>query len=304
MFPNHMDIQLLILKFIDYSTFMRGHTKDTIRKYRGTVRYYCKFSGIQSIREVNNKNVREFFIYGRVQKNWSARTFVTYYHDLIVFFRWCVTNGYLSENPIIGIELPKLEKRLPQVVTRQGAMKLLEIIYNYPYDYKYLRYRNHAIFATFIFAGLRKSELLNLKFSDVDIANLSIFVRQGKGSKDRILPISFALAQSLKAYLIERQRLGKTCEYFFASLNRNSGFTEIGLKRLVVKIREASGIFFTAHTLRHTFATLMIESGCDIFNLSVMMGHSDIKTTSIYLHSTVEFLRSKINNHPLNNLVP
>ena len=71
-------------------------------------------------------------------------------------------------------------------LTKQDALKLLEVVYNYPYDYKYLRYRNHAIFSTFIFAGLRKKELLNLRFTDVDMENLTIFVNQGKGSKDRI----------------------------------------------------------------------------------------------------------------------
>lgn len=182
-------------------------------------------------------------------------------------------------------------------------MKLLEIVYNYPYDYKYLRYRNHAIFATFIFAGLRKTELLNLKYADVDIANLTIFINQGKGAKDRIIPMSYTLAESLKRYLEERKRLSKTCDQFFASLNRNSGFTDIGLKRLVIKMRTASGLTFTIHKLRHTFATLMLEGGCDIYSLSRMMGHSDIKTTTIYLSASAEHLRSQVGKHPLNDLV-
>ena len=182
-------------------------------------------------------------------------------------------------------------------------MKLLEIVYNYPYDYKFLRYRNHAIFSMFMFAGLRKTELLNLKFTDVDITNLSIFVNQGKGNKDRIIPMSYTLAESLKRYLVERTRLGKTCINFFASLNRNCGFTEIGLTRLIIKMRLASGIVFTAHKLRHTFATLMLEGGCDIYSLSKMMGHSDIKTTTIYLSASAEHLRSQVGKHPLNDLV-
>jgi site-specific recombinase XerD len=112
----------------------------------------------------------------------------------------------------------------------------------------------------------------------------------------------YQLAENLKKYLTERTRLNKTCPEFFASLNRNKGFTDIGLKRLTDGIRRAAGIQFTIHKLRHTFATLMLEGGCDIFSLSKMMGHSDIKTTTIYLAASAEHLRSQITKHPLNNL--
>ena len=201
------------------------------------------------------------------------------------------------------IEIPKLEKRLPPKLTKQDATKLLEIVYNYPYDYKYLRYRNHAIFATFIFAGIRRKELVKLKVTDVDLENLTIFINQGKGSKDRIIPMCYTLAASLKRYLEERKRLKKTCAEFFVSLNRDVGFTESGLKRLTEHMRKASKIDFTIHKLRHTFATLMLEGGCDIYSLSKMMGHDNIKTTTIYLAASAEHLRSQITKHPLNNLI-
>ncbi|NBS69432.1 hypothetical protein EBT31_11045, partial [bacterium] len=175
----------------------------------------------------------------------------------------------------------------------------LETAANMPYPYKFLKYRNHAIFATFLYTGLRKQELLGLKFSDVDLENRSIFVRQGKGSKDRIVPMGGALAMILDRYLLERRRLNKSCPEFFTSLNRNVGFTGTGLKRLVEKMNQASGIKFSAHKLRHSFATMMLEGGCDIYSLSRMMGHSDIKTTTIYLAATAEHLRGQIIKHPL-----
>jgi site-specific recombinase XerD len=114
--------------------------------------------------------------------------------------------------------------------------------------------------------------------------------------------MSFTLAQSLKQYAEERKRLRKTCPEFFVSLNRDVGFTESGLKRLVEKMSEVSRIPFTIHKLRHTFATLMLEGGCDIYSLSRMMGHSDIKTTTIYLAASAEHLRSQIGKHPLNDM--
>src|SRR3989339_1772714 len=151
------------------------------------------------------------------------------------------------------------------------------------------------------FAGLRKKELLKLKYTDVDIENLSIFINQGKGSKDRVVPMSYTLAQSLKRYVEERRRLNKTCPEFFTSLNRNVGYTNSGLKRLVEQMKKVSKISFTIHKLRHTFATLMLEGGCDIFSLSKMMGHSDIKTTTIYLAASAEHLRSQMTKHPMDS---
>lgn len=298
-----MDIELLARKFYEYSQYMRGYSKETITRYKRIIEFYCRFAQLKNIEDITNENLRELFINGRIHRNWRPRTFIVYYHSLTVFFKWCVANHYLATNPIIGIELPKVEKRLPTQLNKQDALKLLEVIYNYPYDSPFLRYRNHAMFSMFVFAGLRKSELLKLKFTDVDVTNLSIFVNQGKGSKDRIVPMSFTLAQTLRRYLEERKRLGKTCPEFFASLHQNIGFTNDGLKHLVVAVRKATGLRFTVHKLRHTFATLMLEGGCDIYSLSRMMGHSDISTTTIYLSASAEHLRLQVGKHPLNDLV-
>lgn len=297
-----MDIDLLTRKFYEYSSYIRGYSKPTIIRYRQTINYYCHFAGITEIGQVNGQNIRELFLHGRVERKWRPNTFICYHKSLSVFFQWCIQNGHMQNNPVADIEIPKLEKRLPPKLTKQDALRLLEVVYNYPYDYKYLRYRNHAIFSTFIFAGLRKKELLNLRFTDVDLQNLTIFVNQGKGHKDRIIPMSYTLAQTLKRYVEERKRLRKTCPEFFASLNRDLGFTESGLKLLVEKMARVSRISFTIHKLRHTFATLMLEGGCDIYSLSRMMGHSDIKTTTIYLAASAEHLRSQIGKHPLNDM--
>lgn len=297
-----MDIEIAAHKFYDHSLYIRGYSKDTIKRYRQIINFFCRFAKIDKLEQINEYNTRDLFITGRVQREWKSNTFIVYHKTLLVFFRWCVDNGYMEKNYVEDIEIPKLEKRLPPKLTKQQSLMLLEIVYNYPYDYKFLRYRNHAIFSMFIYAGIRKKELLNLKFTDVDIENLTIFINQGKGSKDRVVPISYTLAQTLKRYLEERKRLNKTCSEFFVSLNRNKGFTDSGLKRLVQKIQQASGIKFTIHKLRHTFATLMLEGGCDIYSLSRMMGHSDIKTTTIYLAASAEHLRAQIGKHPLNDL--
>jgi site-specific recombinase XerD len=295
-----MDLDLATRKFYDYSLFMRGYSAATISRYDRVIKVYKKYANLIQVQDINETNLKGLFIHGRTNLSWKAGTFITYHRSLSVFVAWCVKNGYLPSNPVKDIELPKLEKRLPTKLTKQDAFKLLEVVYNFPYDYQFLRHRNLAIFSMLLFVGLRRSELIKLKYTDVDTDNHTIFIRQGKGNKDRIIPMSFTLAQNLRGYIVERKRLNKTCPEFFTSLNRNMGFTWSGLKRLVEKISKASGVKFTLHTLRHSFATLMLEGGCDIYSLSKMMGHSNITTTTIYLSASVEHLRGQITKHPLN----
>jgi site-specific recombinase XerD len=298
-----MDIKILCEKFCDFSVSIRGYSKATIRRYEYVINCFCKFTGTNDLNAVSERMIRDLFFYGRSRRKWTVHTYIVYRNTLMVFFTWCVNNGYMQKNPVADIEIPKAEKKLPAKLTKSDALRLLEIVYNYPYESKFLRCRNHAIFSTFIFAGVRKQELLSLKYTDVDTENLTIFVRQGKGNKDRVLPISYTLAQSLKRYSDERRKLSKTCPEFFVSSNRNQGYTNSGLKRLVTQLSKASGITFTVHKLRHTFATLMLEGGCDIYSLSKMMGHSDIKTTTIYLSASVEHLRMEMTKHPMNETV-
>jgi len=290
----------LLSRFCEHSLLMKGYTKATLSRYRSNVRLFSKRTGINTIESVTKNVIKSFFLDGRSRYAWSAATFITYYKTLKVFFRWCRKENYLAEDLLEDIEKPKLEKKIPLRLNQHDAMRLLEVVYNYPYDYPYLRYRNHAIFATFIFAGLRKKELLNLKYADVDFENRSIFVRQGKGNKDRIIPMCARLAEILERYVSERHRLKKCCPEFFASLNHNQGLTEDGWRHLLELAVDAFGVKFSAHKLRHTFATLMLEGGCDIYSLSKMMGHSDISTTTIYLTASAEHLRGQMLKHPLN----
>ena len=163
-----------------------------------------------------------------------------------------------------------------------------------------MRARNHAVLATFLYTGLRKKELLRLRFLDVDLTNLSIFVYRGKGGKDRSVPICQSLAEILSVYMKERQHIRRTCPEFFTSFTHNMGMCDSALRRVIARLREASGIGFSAHRLRHAFATLMLEGGCDIYSLSRMLGHSDISTTTIYLAASAEHLRAQMMKHPLN----
>lgn len=296
-----MNIQTAAQQFYDHSLYFRGYSKATIKRYYQAINYFCNFTAFTELEQISNTSVREMFFDGRLRKHWKPASFISYQKSLSVFFKWCQEQKYLKENPIADLEAPKLERRLPVNLSKQDAFKLLESIYNFPYDSKFIRLRNHAVFSTLIFAGLRKQEILQLRYTDVDFDTKTLFIHQGKGKKDRVVPISSVLAVSLDRYLVERKKKNITCIHFFASSFQNRGISNTTLVRMVDKVRKYSSIPFSAHKLRHTFATLMMQGGCDIYSLSKMMGHEDIRTTTIYLYASTEHLRSQIFKHPLNS---
>jgi site-specific recombinase XerD len=299
-----MDITHIINLFLDYSKYHRGYSPLTLRRYRLTVQAFCNQQATESVQQITEDTVRSYLHYGRTQLQWQVGTFILYHGVLVVFCRWCMRNSYLEKNPAKEIEVPKPEKRIKPKLTKQEAMRLLDVVYNLPHKNVFSRCRDHAIFATFLYTGLRQSELLNLRLADVDLENFTIFISQGKGRKDRIIPISTPLSHILTRYLAERRKKGRLCPQFFTSRVRQGGLSLNDLCRLIEMVKKASGIYFSSHRLRHTFATLMLEGGCDLHSLSKMMGHTDIKTTTIYLGATAEHLRAQMMKHPLNITVP
>lgn len=293
-------IQELLPEFRSISLHLRGLSPVTVKRMCENVAFFSRQTGIQYPTDIHLKNLQEFFLMGRKERSWSSRTFRTYYMSLRVFFRWLISEGYMAKNYTDAIQIPKLEKLLPKALTEQQALHLLELVYNFPYEHEFQRIRNHTIMACYIFLGLRKNELLRLTLADINLIEGMVFIRQGKGSKDRMVPITKQLSSILENYLRERRTLNYTNLSLFVSVKRDARLTAYGLKHIVDKIKKKTGYAFTIPQLRHTFATLMAQGGCDLASLAEMMGHSDIKTTSIYIHIAANHLRSEIQKHPLN----
>lgn len=297
----NMNIHQLHASFCEEARLIKNYTPATIKWYTSTLAAYLKHQPqVTELHEVTPDSLRDFLYHGRLKRLWTADTFLNHYKGLKSFLKWCTKRGYITVNPIDSIEKPKLEKKLPKRISKQDALKLLEYAFHQPRFYRFQRYRDRAVFAVMIFAGLRSKEVLGLKMNDVDLENNIITVVGGKGGKDRMVPVCSTLKVILEEFKNDRSRLGKEETQFFCRLRGEGPFTVNGLKKVVEVLRARSKVNFSPHKLRHTFATMMLEGGCDIFTLSKMLGHSDIKTTTIYLSASVKHMQEQIMKHPLN----
>jgi len=250
--------------------------------------------------QLNRPLVEQWFFDGRLNKKWGPVTFLHRHKHLNQFFSWLVKQELLVKNPAFDIEKPKLEHKLPRTISKEQAILILDTAYHSKYTYTFERYRNRAIIGIMILAGLRRNEVINLKLNDVSLETNTIFINQGKGHKDRMVPINFKLHEILEEYLKDRARLKKTTINFFSAAQYDEPIGIHAISLLIEKLRKKTKVNFSAHTLRHGFARLMLEGGCDIYTLSKMMGHNKITTTTIYLSCSNQQMSKSIEMHALN----
>ena len=150
-------------------------------------------------------------------------------------------------------------------------------------------------------AGLRLSEVINLKSQDVDLVNKAITVRNGKWGKDRMIPINARLNYYLQEYYRWRNCKHTNTAHFFLAICRSQPLCARGVQTICRKVRTSSGVSFSPQVLRHTFATLTYEGSKDIYAVSGMLGHSNIKTTQIYAHLSLQSMRDSADRHVLND---
>lgn len=235
----------------------------------------------QSLKSIQTINIREFLYQRKQQRMWTNKTFRNNRQYLKSFFNYCVRENYISINPVEKIEKPKIPKQLPRCLNKQQINTLLLQSDCYQWYNSLEEKRNQAIIRTFLFTGIRLNELLKLKTIAINFDESEIIIHQGKGRKDRIVPIHPNLLPYLKVYY--RTKRKKPTEYFFASIRSGKPLTEKNLYRIIIKLRRACKFHFTPHQLRHTFGKLSIEANLNPFKLQAIMGHSSISTTQIYI---------------------
>ncbi|RMD67611.1 recombinase XerC [Candidatus Pacearchaeota archaeon] len=249
---------------------LRGFSPMTIRNYTFFVRKFLENAG-KPAAELDESDVRLFL--ANLVDTKSRSTLMLASASLKFFF-----NEILGKR-IEGLPTPKREKKLPEVLTREEVQALLNAV---------KRKKSRLIISMLYSTGMRVSELVNLKVEDLNLSERSGWVRAGKGAKDRLFVLSDALAEELEQYLKERN---KSNGYVFSD---DKPLTPRNVQKIIKKARVKAGINkkVTPHTLRHSFATHLLEQGTDIRVIQTLLGHSSLTTTQIYTHISREQLKS------------
>lgn len=295
-----LSLPQLAEQYMQYCLVIRNYSKATILGYKSTFKLFFEETTLQYPEDLNFRDLEQWFFNGRLNRKWGPVTFRSHLKHLNTFMKWLIKKGYVAENYLNEIEKPRMEHKIPRTLTKEEAQRLLEYSFNMRYMYRSQKYRNRAIIGIMLLAGLRRGEVMRLKLNEVSIEESTIFISQSKGKKDRMIPMCSKLKLILAAYIKERERLKKQCEYFFVSIQKDNPIEERCIQNMITKIRKRTKIYFSAHTLRHAFARLMLEGGCDIYTLSKLMGHSKITTTTIYLSCSNQQMSKSVEMHALN----
>ena len=288
----------------DFEHFLkieRGLSENTILNYRFDVSKlvnYLEENKINvSAKDIDKYSMQEFLF--QLSKTKNPRTQSRIISGLRSFFDYLVFENYRLDNPMEQIETPKIGRKLPDTLSVKEIDRIIAAI-----DLNnYLGYRNLTIIEMLYSCGLRVSELINLKLSDLFIEEDFIKVT-GKGNKQRFVPIGLNTQKLIQSYLKIHRPLIKisTSDSDTIFLNRNGKkLTRAMIFTIVKKIKNKAGIKknVSPHTFRHSFATHLLENGADLRSIQMMMGHESITTTEIYMHLDKSYLKKVMNTfHP------
>jgi len=250
---------------------LRGFSPVTIRNYAFFVEKFLNKTK-KPVEELNEEDVKAYL--AELFDTKSKNTIMLALASLKFFYQEILKKDFAQ------IKIPKKEKKLPEVLTKEEVKRLIESTDNE---------KTRLIVSMLYSSGLRVSELVNLKVNDLNLDERIGWVRKGKGSKDRIFTISESLATNLKEFLKEKNNI-----YVFS---KDKPLTTRNIQKIIASLRAKAGINkkITPHTLRHSFATHLLENGVDIRKIQFLLGHSSLNTTQIYAHVSQEEIK-KIKN--------
>ena len=281
-----MKIDTAVNDFINYCIFEKGLSDKTRESYQNDLDVYMEFlvnKGCLNVSDIRDEDIREFL---KVRSEKEKTTTIA--HNLTViknFHEYLVKEGLVKKDASEFIERPKLRKSLPKTLSMEDVDKLLDIELKTVFDY-----RNKAMLELMYGTGLRVSELVNLTVNDLDFNNCLIRV-MGKGSKEREIPLGEYSIYYLGLYLEKRESMlkNRSCDKLFLN-NHGLGMTRQGFFKNLKELLRFKGLNedVSPHTLRHSFATHLLNRGADLRSIQEMLGHSDISTTKIYTHVSDE----------------
>jgi site-specific recombinase XerD len=295
-------LDTLYEEFLDFMLAEKNASDMTIESYSRDYKVLVEFLESNkidlSIDNLTTQVLRRYINFMKKDKNYSSTTLNRKINSLRSFAKFLVINEYMDINFMDRITAPKKEKKLPKVMTEQELEKFLGVILKHSKDNGL---RDRIIFSLYAASGMRRQELLNLNIEDIDLGINVIKVLKGKGGKDRVIPLFEPTTSYLWEYLMTRLPVKDNKEPLFLSGygNRMSVTAVQQLFRRYMKIAHLDDRGYTIHTLRHTYATLILKNGGNLMEIKDLLGHADLNSTSIYLHTTVEHLRKTSKLHPL-----
>lgn len=282
----------LIERFIHYIAVERGLSQNTLESYQRDLIGYTNFlskDGIQDVNRTRRANVIAYL--AELQKNGRATSTISRnLASIRAFYSFLLRDGLIDGDPTANLESPKIEKRLPHVLSVQDV----EVLLNSPDLRESAGLRDKAMLELLYASGIRVSELVSLNIDDVNL-NMGFLKCYGKGSKERIIPLGSVALKYLHDYTLRsRHQLLRNKEETSLFLNHHGQrLTRQGFWKIIKKYAKQANIKkdITPHTLRHSFATHLLENGADLRSVQEMLGHADISTTQIYTHITKSRLK-------------
>ena len=273
------------------------NTQITYQQGLDAYQSYLNKNQIIYIHQIQRETIISFLDYLK-SKQLKPQTIAHYLTIIKNYHKFLLQNSYTLDNIAESIGRPKLTKKLPNVLTLEEVNLLLDIKTISPFDY-----RNKCMLELLYGTGLRISELISLTTNDIDTINCTIRCI-GKGDKERIVPINDYAISAINQYLSKRPMLlkNKTTKELFLN-SRGNKITREGFFKVLKKILLEKGLNpnISPHTLRHSFATHLLEYGADLRVIQEMLGHSDVSTTRIYTHITNQKAREDYHKyHPRN----
>ncbi|MGB2697500.1 MAG: site-specific tyrosine recombinase XerD [Candidatus Zixiibacteriota bacterium] len=293
-------MEKFINKFLNHISLERGLSSNTIKSYEIILKRYCKFLKdlkIASWEKVGISNVTKF-VYSLRKLNLSSTSISQNLSAIKSFHKFLLMENYVNSNPAAPVDSPKLWRKLPVVLDQHEMERLLK----QPDVTSFLGIRDKAILEFMYATGVRISELLNLKRSNL-LFEVEFVRIWGKGQKERVIPVGEVAIKWVSKYLEEsRPKFRSSNSKDVVFLNARGGrLSRMGVWKIIKKYVNLAGIKkrVSPHTLRHSFATHLLEGGADLRAIQEMLGHVSISSTQIYTHLDREYLKEVIKEfHP------
>ena len=292
--------------FKDYLLLERGYSENTVVNYLSDVSDLVDFINekkiVMDLLHFEKKKHAEYFVGYLVGKRLSSKSITRKISSIRTFYTFLLENNLVKNNPFIDLTTPKIEKRLPNIISDDTINMMLNVIDRT----KPLGERNYIIIDLLYSCGLRVSELCNLKLNDIDFFQNSIIVKSGKGSKDRYLVLHEKLVEEIKDYITHaRNKLlagSKDEDNRHLLINyKGTTLTPRGVRKILNTIMDKTGETYkiTPHMLRHSCATVLLNGGMDLRSVQEILGHSMLSTTQIYTDVAIDDIKDKYRNaHP------